>query len=231
MSMHEIEDIIEASIQLVDYSDKSLPEKRNLIWNLFQLQNQFDCKFTHFRMMEILKKNEFVQQFDFQNFPTYNKYSAFFDDLKNKDFEFILDNPKEVWSDENEIVAYWDKESDKIFADFGSAYWNLYLYESPTEMTPLSICLSMVREANKQQNKGLINDWIAFTTFYFQDLFEGTYTTEELKSDFYNEMKVIYKKHDFIDYKPLCAGFSLMSEDTQEWINEQQKELVDFLMN
>lgn len=72
MSMWEVESLMEDTIRLLDRSECSAAEKRNLIWHTFQLQNQFDCGFTHFRLMDILLKNGYVQQYDIEHFPLFS---------------------------------------------------------------------------------------------------------------------------------------------------------------
>ena len=74
MSMHEIEDLVEATIRTIDILDIPSHEKRQLIANCYRLQAYFDTSYTHFRLMDILLKNDYMQTFRIHNFPLAKQY-------------------------------------------------------------------------------------------------------------------------------------------------------------
>lgn len=136
MSMYEVEALIEHTIRVIDKTDLSDQQKRNLIWNAFKIQNNFDCSFTHFRTMDILKKVKFVQSFERTSFPLYNTYPEFFNNLSEEDFVWIKKQPTEKWSADNSSIAYWDGESNCIFVDYGTAYYTRFPAEKIKEINP-----------------------------------------------------------------------------------------------
>lgn len=77
MSMYEVEDIIESTIHLIDTTDLPNNKKRNLIWNAYRIQEAFDCSYTHLRVINILKKYDYLQFYPTQLFPLYHQYPEF----------------------------------------------------------------------------------------------------------------------------------------------------------
>ena len=58
MSMSEVEYLIEEAVKLIDTSQTAASLKRNLIWNAYQIQEEFDCGYTQFRVIHILLAND-----------------------------------------------------------------------------------------------------------------------------------------------------------------------------
>ncbi|MEC8886595.1 MAG: hypothetical protein VX875_05770 [Pseudomonadota bacterium] len=56
--MHEIEDLVEATIRTIDILDIPSHEKRQLIANCYRAQAYFDTSYTHFRLMDVLLRND-----------------------------------------------------------------------------------------------------------------------------------------------------------------------------
>lgn len=230
MSMWEIEALMENTVRLIDKGEFKPNQKRNLIWNVYNLQNQFDCKFTHFRVMDILLKNNFVQPYEVNDFPMAKEYPSFFSELLNQDFKWINSNPNQEWSENNQAIAYWDKKGNKIYADFGTPYYTINPSEKVVVYEPLDLGLQIIEEANKQQDKSSIYNWTAFMVNYSMAWFPTTKTLEALKHDYFQKIKTSFQQFDYSNYDILHEGLSLsMDKNKEEWFTENQKELIKYL--
>lgn len=228
MSMYEVEDLIENTIHLIDKTDFSPDKKRNFIWNLYELQGEFDCSFTHFRVMNILKKYNYVQDFKLTEFPIYSEYPEFFDKLKEKSFEWINQNPNESLSGKNPSVAYWDKKSLKIYVDFGSNFYSLLPNESNEKIEFLDLGLKIIQEADKLNALDIIYDWTAFMINYLLSMFPTESTLENLNSKYFSQIKEIFRHYDFSNHEPLHRNLVL---ENMSWHSEIQKELTKFILD
>lgn len=202
MSMWEIESLIEESINLVGETDETNEEKIKLIGNLYALQKLFDCSFTNFRVMPVLLKTGYTKTINYTEYPDYPGNEAFFEALIQKDhIEYIYRNIKEEWSEENEMVAYWEKESRKIYIDYGSP---LRKEDGTLEiMNIFELGLYLVREAHKRNNKGLVYDLTAFLLNVGPAFTENKVTAEEIISRYFEEIRTIWSSYDHSDYEPL----------------------------
>ena len=228
--MWEIEALMENSIRLIDQSNVTLSEKRNLIWNVYNLQGQFDCSFTHFRLMDMLLKNEYVQPYEIAHFPISSKYPNYFNELSNKDFEWIRKNPVQKWSQENSSIAYWDKKSEKIYVDFGTEYYTKHLNEKSIEFQPLELGLKIIEASNIQNIKSNIYDWTAFMIIYLLEEFSSEKKIETLKENYFSRIKVIFQRFNFKDYEPINDGLDLNNSIEQDWLSDTQKKLIEFII-
>ena len=112
MSMHEIEDLIESTIRTIDTLDIPSSEKRQLFANCYRAQAYFDTSYTHFRLMEVLLRNDYMQTFRLHNFPPARKYPEYYQLLQDQDFEYIYEHPENDQDvaeqlKDNEIIAVW----------------------------------------------------------------------------------------------------------------------------
>lgn len=231
MSMWEIEALMENTIRLIDKSNFKAQKKRNLIWNTYHIQNQFDCSFTHFRLMDVLVGNEYVQQYSIDDFPMASTYPDFFAELSNKEFEWIHQNPTKKWSENNPAIAYWDQKSSKIGVDFGSKFYTKNKEETPKEYEPLHFGYKIIKEAYRQQDEALVYDWTSFMVTYLLAFFPSNKSTAELKELYFSDIKEIFHQFDYTDYKILHEGLSIndVPEDWLEEMSEHQKELIPYL--
>jgi hypothetical protein len=79
MSMHEIEDMVEGAIRVLDLHDEENKTLRDAIHALYKFQHQYDCGFTHGRVFSLLLKHRFTYQFKLNVHPEYSKNSAAFE--------------------------------------------------------------------------------------------------------------------------------------------------------
>ena len=230
MSMYEIEGLVEETILTIDKMDLSLKQKRNFIYNAYELQNQFDCSFTHFRVIEVLKKNEYVQSYKIKEFPIYKKAIDFFNNLPTKEFEFIRKRPNEPFSTENHSIAYWRKKENLIYADFGTPYYSLHPTDRPEKMDPLAFGLKSIQFGHSIRNADFIYNWAGFMINYLLVFFPLPHTIEELKMNYFNNVKQILKQYNLSEVEPWHFGFSLEIDKKDNWQSDIQKELINFLV-
>ncbi|GAA6142626.1 hypothetical protein NBRC116584_24440 [Hydrogenophaga sp. 5NK40-0174] len=74
--MHEIEDLVEDSVRLVDRSDLSRQDKISLLNALYRYQELFDTSYTHFRVMDMLLASGYVKRMALADHPDYSTHAA-----------------------------------------------------------------------------------------------------------------------------------------------------------
>jgi hypothetical protein len=232
--MWEVEALIEEAVKLIDKSEFSVSEKRNLIWNAYEVQGYFDCSFTHFRVIEILIKYEYVQQYEVNVFPLAKKHPEYFEGLTKKKFEWINQIPTEKWSgDENPSIAYWNQKYNSIFVDFGTEYYTIHPKDKELKYEPLAFAKLIIEEGSRQKNRDIVYDWSAFMLFYLMPYFASEESIDVLKTNYFVEVRKHFKNFDYADYKALHEGLDLNYDieyiENNEWLLEQQKELFKYL--
>ncbi|MCF6404917.1 hypothetical protein L3C95_18600 [Chitinophaga filiformis] len=209
MSMWEIEALVEESINFVDKTEGTNEHKVQLIGNLYAIQNQYDCKFTNFRVMPILLKTGYTRAIDYTEHPDYEGNEAWFEkQLKKKDdIVFINRDIKKRWSEKNDVVAYLENETRKIYIDYGSP---LRKDEGALElMSEYDLGLHLIREAHKLRDKALVYDWTAYLIKLGSNWFKETMTADELISRYFSEIKTIWYAYDYTDYKPINESLTI----------------------
>ncbi|CAL1519858.1 tetratricopeptide repeat protein [Chitinophaga sp. MM2321] len=174
MGMHEIESLVELSINCLDNSPNEEIDRRSLFYNLYKLQGQFDTGFTHFRVMDTLIKHHFVYTFPIAAHPAYLLHKAFFDALEtSKKFSFIYIKPEEQWDAESNPVAGYanfDFPTQKyiLYCDAGSPLWQELVNnhtlqgsdaEAPEPTDTFSLAHEVAEEAGRQKDKDLLGSW------------------------------------------------------------------------
>ncbi|MGW4532181.1 hypothetical protein ACWEOI_14645 [Nocardia sp. NPDC004340] len=83
MSMHEIEDLVERSVRVLDARHPGADRRvRDWIGELYSFQGGYDCSFTQFRVMEILLGRGYCFRFGIEEHPDYRGRREFFDGLQ-----------------------------------------------------------------------------------------------------------------------------------------------------
>ncbi|MBE0441781.1 MAG: hypothetical protein ACTH7W_01950 [Psychrobacter sp.] len=222
MSMWEVEHIIEQTIKLIASADSTDREKRHLIHNAYYLQAAFDTSHTHFRVKDILLSTQYMQAYAIEEFPTYHLYPKYFDSLIDAGDAWVYDNPTAIRSADNPEVALWDNESQRLYVDFGSPYYSLNTDETVALYEPLDFALLIIREASKQNNKGIVYDWTGFVLFYLLTMLPSDKTVSELQQPYFTEIRSIFASFDFTNYEPIDDRLDLYSDFHKEWLSEQQ---------
>lgn len=174
MSMHEIESLVELSVYCLHESKDDLLDRRSLFYNLYQLQQQFDTGFTHFRVMDILIQHRYVYTFPVTAHPAYTQHKSFFDALAaSQQFSFIYTQPEAEWDEENNPVAGYANydhttQAYILYCDAGSPLWTAMVANgtltgddamAPEVMNVFSMAHEIAEAAGQQKNKDLLNEW------------------------------------------------------------------------
>ncbi|CAA6808174.1 MAG: Unknown protein [uncultured Aureispira sp.] len=225
MSMWEIEALIEDAVQLISTSEKKPIHKRSIIWNLYEIQGQFDCSFTNFRVMKLLLKTGYTKTMPIEEHPDFSKSTIYFEALKTKDFEFINTKPAEKWSADNPVAAYWDKKTHFIYYDLGTPLWELLEAETPQEFDLYDLGFEIIKEAHEQNHKKGVYNWTAFLINYGLNYFEQTESLAVLKERYFKTIKRIFKTYDFSDYTVLHRSLEVMKA-AEDWMGEEERKFV-----
>ncbi|MFY0254054.1 tetratricopeptide repeat protein [Chitinophaga sp. 30R24] len=174
MAMHDVETLVELSIYCLDKSQDEELDRRSLFFNLYNLQQQFNTGFTHFRVMDLLVKHHFVYTFPISAHPDYAAHQAWFDELATRQkFSFIYQRPTETWdAATNPVAGYahynFNTQTYTLYCDAGSILWgNLVANgllsgkdaEAPTILDPFSLALEVAENAGEQKDKALLGSW------------------------------------------------------------------------
>lgn len=242
MSMHEIEDLIEITIRTLHSSDIPVSEKRQLFANCYRLQAYFDTSYTHFRLMDILLENDYMQTYRIDDFPLAKKYPDYYQDLKSKDFEYLNEYPEDqqVQSDvehdinadidvedqDNDIIAVWDRDSDLIYVEFGTPYYTLH-DETVVYDKALAVAVKII-ELIHQSKPNLAYDWALFMIFYLLDVEMDK--VDQLIEDYFSKIQPIITNIS-PDQDALCLAemSDIDQEQREEWFGESTNRVLDYL--
>ena len=120
MSMHEIEELQEASIRLLDRIEGL--DHRSMFKRLYDFDAFFDTGFTHFRVMDILLRRRFYYRMALEDHPDYAQFKDALEDIRREDFSSIARDPSaEDNSATNPVVAYWTE--GQLYCEAGSEIW------------------------------------------------------------------------------------------------------------
>lgn len=227
MSMWEIEALVEESILLVSKSNLTQVKQRDLIWNLYQVQGQFDCSFTNFRVLDTLLTTGYTHTLQLEDYPNYNQHAAKLLEIKEENFAYLYQDLYQPWSRSNPVVAYWDKRSQVVYYDIDSPF---YTQLQPTPVPPISLslidtALVMVKLAHEQENKAFVYHWIALTLNNYW-LF-GELSNEELIEKYLTEMRQIFSQYDYTHFEPLHESLT-MQEAPNEYFEDKANELISW---
>ncbi|MGV9415013.1 hypothetical protein ACWDOP_34370 [Nocardia sp. NPDC003693] len=121
MSLHVIEDLVEQSIRLLhSASAAGDPSVRARIAALYRFQGDYDCSFTHFRLMEILLERGYTHRFELRRHPEYSTRAAYFDGLT--DFTALAEI-----GDEEDPAGWLEQgyiDPPHLYCDAGTALWH-----------------------------------------------------------------------------------------------------------
>lgn len=227
MSMWEIEALVENAIQLITKSEKDTLKKRLIIWNLYEIQDQFDCSFTNFRVMDLLLQTGYTKTISIEEHPDFSKNNSYFEELKSKDFEFINVKVGKKWDPDNPVAAYWDQKTGFIYYDLGSPLWEELEGEKPQELALYDLGLEIIKESHEQKDKNGVYDWTAFLINYGLNYFEQSQSLEVLKEQYFKTIKSIFKAYDFSDYKAIHRSLELM-QSPEDWLGDEESKFIEW---
>lgn len=173
MSMHEYEDLVEASVKtLINNKEDLKSDLRSMISALYTFQGQFDTGYTLFRLKNQLIENRYLYQLKVEDHPRYLENKEYFDSLKNKQSEWVLKYPGQKYSNENMVCAYYETY---LYFEAGSELWielchTGYLKNEDTKpivrLNVLDVALQVVELALKEQDFDLISWWYSLLPAY-----------------------------------------------------------------
>ena len=116
MSMHDIEGVVESSVYCIDRSNLPLEKKRNLLYNLYKFQAEYDTGYTNFRVKDILLKHHYMFALPIETHPEYGERKVEFDSYAEKSSSEWLTND-----------SFFEKEGEnsppQFYVDAGSETW------------------------------------------------------------------------------------------------------------
>ena len=214
MSMHEIESLVEDSIRILEKTTKSIPEKRNLIYNLYNFQARYDTGYTHFRLAEILKKNQFLFSIKINEYPEYQKHKIYFQNIEKE-----IRQDKSTWvspPDNDTVYGVLEDEEVLLYFDYGSMLWQTLVKEEklkdkntpPADYTIPKLAEEIMKIAETKDLPQLIHQWYALLVNSF---IEYEWTFSEKPTTF---LDLVHDKV-FLNIKEIGinAGVSTSKED------------------
>ncbi|QSQ17405.1 hypothetical protein [Myxococcus landrumensis] len=208
MSMHEIEDMVEGAVRLLD--QRAAPgdsAPRSQFARLFAFQGDFDCSFTHFRVMDILLARRFTYQFDVADHPDHAARLEFFKGIQK--FTYLHEPLEADTGDDEEepspVAGYI--EPPHLYCDAGSPLWRRMVEagklkgpdaEPPVPLLLADVAHDVMRTAEAKGDLDLIAMWFNLgPRILFADMF-----TRQIR------------KGDFIARNPFTGEDVFASEDT-----------------
>ncbi|GAA3112161.1 hypothetical protein [Streptosporangium carneum] len=171
MSMHEIEDLVEGSVRVLDARcPAGDPRARDWFGTLYRFQEGFDCSFTRFRVMDALLERRFTYRFPVERHPDYAARRGYFDGLG--EFTALA----EIDEDDEEFEGFEDWLDDGyveppfLYCDAGTGLWRRMVEAGtlggadaePPRRTPLAEVAHAVAAAAEQEgDHELIAMWHA----------------------------------------------------------------------
>ncbi|PTL79602.1 hypothetical protein [Vitiosangium sp. GDMCC 1.1324] len=190
MSMHEIEDMVEGAVRVLDKraaADDLAP--RSQFARLFQFQEGYDCSFTHFRVMDLLLARHFSYRFAVTEHPDHAARKKFFKGVK--EFTFLHDNPKDdtgEGEDELSPMAGYI-EPPHLYCDAGSSLWRRMVEagklkgpdaEPPVPLLLIDVVHEVMLGAEAEGDRELIAMWFNLGP---RALFRELFTRQLRKGD------------------------------------------------
>jgi hypothetical protein len=166
MSMHEIEDLQEETVRVLDRIEGL--DHRSMFKRIYDLDAVFDTSFTHFRVMDILLKRRFYYRMALEEYPDYAQFKDALEPIRKEDFSFIARDPSTKDSATNPVVAYWHK--GQLYCEAGSEIWAKLAElgrlsgadrEAPQWIDIVDIADAVVPFAIAEENKELVAWWYA----------------------------------------------------------------------
>ena len=168
MSQHEIEDLLEESIRLLDRIEGL--DHRSMFKRLYDLEASpcFDIAFTHFRVMDILLKRRFYYRMALEDHPDYAQFKDALEGIRKEDFSPIARDPSAEDDSDNPVVACWSK--GQLYCEAGSELWTKLSElgrlsgadrEAPQPIDFVDIADTVVSFAVAEGNKELTAGWYA----------------------------------------------------------------------
>ena len=191
MSVHQIEDLVETSIYQLCSTSTDRQQLRSDIHYLYEFQNQFDCKFTHFRLLSELLDCGFILSLDLRQHPLYQSRQKEFKEISQQDFDFTPGPNGGYWCGTIENAAEQKFILNKLCCDYGSPLWKQLVNEgqlsgeaaSPlSPLNPYELVLRILQGVSPEEDPYLFINWYSFFPVLLQLEGEQTEVTEDIKA-------------------------------------------------
>ncbi|MCP3097846.1 hypothetical protein LZ198_03040 [Myxococcus sp. K15C18031901] len=182
MSMHEIEDMVEGAVRVLDRRAPAGDDApRSQFARLLAFQGECDCSFTHFRMMDILLARRFTYRFDVADHPDHATRREFFQGITEFTYlhEDLTDDPDASEGESRPLAGYI--EPPDLYCDAGSPLWRRMVEagkltgpdaEPPAKLLLIDVVLEVLRGAEAAGDAELIAMWFNLgPSTLFGDLF------------------------------------------------------------
>lgn len=161
MSYHQVEDIIEDAINLLDRADILANEKRDLIYNLYRFHDRFDTSFTRFRVLSVLKDCHYAYQLPIEEHSDYQNHKAFFEAYDIDTGDWI---PVDIIQQNSSVYVQYRT----LFFEAGDDFWKKIKEQLPKveqklpKHIPLPLVFYTLLMFAEQQNEYIfIKRWYA----------------------------------------------------------------------
>ncbi len=122
--MHLIEDLVADSVRLLDaHYPAGDPRPRDWFAALYRFQEQFDCSFTHFRVMDILLRRRYAYRFALEQHPDYAERRVYFDSLTEFTGLRVFDEESGDFDGYDSWLEDGYVDPPFLYCDAGSALW------------------------------------------------------------------------------------------------------------
>jgi hypothetical protein len=243
MSMHEIEDLVDDSIGMLDTRRPADDDRvRDWIAVLYRFQSRFDCSFTQFRAMDILLRRRYTYRFPLDQHPDYARRREYFDSLD--DFTALRADEESSSagdpSDEDDVDDGSDWLEDgyvqppHLYCDAGTALWRRMVdagHLSGPDATPprraalIAVVAAVAAIAEADGDREAIAMWYNFGPgLLLEDDDSQPYTVEQVRSiDAVRELREIVERTDALsvelayDYRPTAEAVAADPLDSWWW--------------
>jgi hypothetical protein len=191
MSMHEIEDMVEGAVRVLDRRASAGDlAPRSQFARLFKFQEGGDCGFTHFRVMDLLLARRFAYQFDITDHPDHAAREKFFEGIK--EFVFLHDDPADDTGEGtgesiSPVAGYIERPH--LYCDAGSSLWRRMVEtgrlkgpdaEPPVPLPLIDVVHAVLLGAEAEGDRELIAMWFNLGP---RTLFRDIFTRQLRKGD------------------------------------------------
>ena len=211
MSMHDIEGVVEVSVYCIDESNLSLEKKRDLLYNLYKFQSEYDTGYTNFRVKDILLKNHYMFALPIEVHPDYAE--------KKEEFDSYVEKRYSEWLTDDSILEPEENGNSLFYVDAGSDTWKKLVEngvltgKQAIPVNDLSIfetVLEVVKLCREQQNTECAAEWLRTVLFYllWEAKDEDDETLNSIAEILFNNAVLMSAKDDYY--------FSRSIEDMKE---------------
>ncbi|WP_230686308.1 hypothetical protein [Catellatospora vulcania] len=231
MSMHDIEDLVSASVVVLDARHAEDDDRvRDWFTALYAFQARFDCSHTQGRVLDILLRRGHTYRFALHEHPDYAGRRAFFEGLTG--FQGL----REIDEDAEDFAGYDDWLDDGyvdppwLYCEAGSALWRRLADAgrlrgrdavAPERVALLDVVTAVAVAAERHGDPGLVAAWYALGPGLLTDAWLDV---EDLRND-----PVVARLREVVQrsgaasaelpegYRPTDEQLDLLGDERESW--------------